>query len=153
VIDKKSGLMFGIKSDQVAVANPSPSLAPSNNVVNSSPSLAPSNNAGNPNPAPAPSIVVPLVVNNPVALITSVDAGNATWNPSNPSLDFFNATVVITGNNFLPDAVAWYTSPCDNSGIRSALSTTRNSSTEIVATIRISCAGNYSIAVANPQPG
>jgi hypothetical protein len=33
------------------------------------------------------------------------------------------------------------------------LSTTRNSSTQIVATILVNCAGDYSIAVANPQPG
>jgi hypothetical protein len=112
---------------QVAVVNPDPSLAPSN--------------------------AVPLFVNNPIATISSVDAGHITWNPNSPPLDFFNATVVITGNNFSPDAVAWYTPPCDNLGIRRALTTTRNSSTQIVATILVSCAGNYSIAVANPQPG
>jgi len=107
----------------------------------------------NPNPSLAPSNAVPLFVNNPIAVITSVDAGHITWNPNSPPLDFFNAQVVITGNNFSPDAVAWYTPPCDNLGIRRALSTTRNSSTQVVATILVSCAGNYSIAVANPQPG
>jgi hypothetical protein len=165
VIENKSGPVLGIKSDQVAAVNPSPSLAAPNNVTSPSPGPVPSGNLANPNPSPspsnnvatpstssAPSIVVPLAVNNPVALITSADAGNITWNPGNTP-DFFDATVVITGNNFLPDAVVWYTPPCDKSGIRSALSTTRNSSTEIVATIRVSCSGNYSIAVANPQAG
>jgi hypothetical protein len=107
----------------------------------------------NPNPSLAPSNAVPLFVNNPIATITSVDAGRITWNPNSPPLDFFTATVVITGNNFSPDAVAWYTPPCDNLGIRRALTTTRNSQTQIAATILVSCAGNYSIAVANPQPG
>jgi hypothetical protein len=107
----------------------------------------------NPNPSLAPSNSVPLFVNNPIATISAVDAGHISWNPNSPPLDFFNAQVVISGNNFSPGAVAWYTPPCDNLGIRRALSTTRNSSTQIVATILVSCAGNYSIAVANPQPG
>jgi len=112
---------------QVAVVNPQPNLAPSNSV--------------------------PLFVNNPIATISSVNAGGITWNPNSPPLDFFNATVVISGSNFSPGAIAWYTPPCDNLGIRRALTTQRNSSTQIVATILVSCAGNYSISVANPQPG
>src|SRR5215467_1868007 len=87
----------------------------------------------NPNPSLAPSNAVPLFVNNPIAVITAVDAGHISWNPNSPPLDFFNATVVITGNNFAPGAVAWYTPPCDKLGIRRALSTTRNSSTQMVA--------------------
>jgi hypothetical protein len=96
---------------------------------------------------------VPLFANNPIATISLVDAGHISWNPDSSPLDSFNAQVVITGDNFSPGAVAWYTPPCDNLGIRRALSTTRNSSTQIAATILVSCAGTYSIAVANPQPG
>jgi len=112
---------------QVAVVNPQPNLAASN--------------------------AVPLFVNNPVAVITTADAGNVKWNPNSPPFDFFNAQVVLTGTNFSPAAVAWYNPPCDNLGLRKALSTVRNSSTQLVATILVRCAGNYSISVANPQPG
>ena len=112
---------------QVAVVNPTPNLAPSN--------------------------AVPLFVNNPVAVITSADAGNIKWNPKSPPSDFFNVQVVLTGTDFSPAAVAWFNPPCDNLGLRKALSTVRNSSTQIVATILVRCAGAYSISVANPQPG
>src|SRR5262249_51512770 len=66
---------------------------------------------------------------------------------------FINQPVVVTGTNFSPNAVAWYSSPCDQLGVRQALSTMRNSDTQIIATIVIRCAGDYSIQVANPQPG
>jgi Family of unknown function (DUF5719) len=112
---------------QVAVVNPQPNLAPSN--------------------------AMPLFVNNPVPVITSVDAGNVAWNPNSPPFDFFNQPVVITGTGFSPEAAAWFNLPCDNLGLRKALSTVRNSSTQVVATIPIRCAGKYTVAVANPQPG
>ena len=112
---------------QVAVANPQPNLAASN--------------------------AAPLFVNNPVPVIMSIDAGNVSWNPNSPPNDFFNQQVVITGQDFSPAAVAWVNLPCDNLGLRKALSTMRNSSTQIIATIPIRCAGTYSIAVGNPQPG
>jgi hypothetical protein len=112
---------------QVAVANPQPNLAPSN--------------------------VAALFVTNPVPVISSVDAGNVTWNPNTPANASFNQQVVITGANFSSNAVAWVNPPCDNLGFRKALSTVRNSSTQIVATIPIRCAGTYSLEVENPQPG
>ena len=107
----------------------------------------------NPNPSLAPSNVVPLFVNNPVPVITSVDAGGVSWNPNSPPFDFISQPVVITGTGFSPEATAWFNLPCDNLGLRKALSTARNSSTQVVATIPIRCAGNYTIQVANPQPG
>src|SRR5207244_1622017 len=107
----------------------------------------------NPQPNLAASNAAPLFVNSPIAVITSVDAGNVTFNPNSPPNDFFTHQVVITGTNFSPDAVAWFNPPCDTLGLRKALATVRNSSTQIVATIPIRCAGKYSIAVANPQPG
>jgi hypothetical protein len=107
----------------------------------------------NPTPNLAPSTAAPLFVTNPVAVITSVNGGNVSWNPNSPPNDFFNQPVVITGTNFSPDAVAWVSLPCDTLGLRKALTTNRTSATQIVATIPIRCAGNYSISVANPQPG
>ncbi len=112
---------------QVAVVNPQPSLAASNAAT--------------------------LFVNNPVPVITSLDAGNVTFNPNSPPNDFFNQQVVITGTNFSPDAIVWFNPPCDTLGLRRAFATVRNSSTQIVGTIPIRCAGKYSIGVANPQPG
>jgi hypothetical protein len=112
---------------QVAVTNPDPSLAASN--------------------------AQPLFVNNPIAVITALNAGGVTWNPNSPPNDFFIQPVVVTGKNFSPSAVAWVSLPCDNLGLRQALSTVRNSAEQIIANIPIRCAGNYSIAIANPQPG
>src|SRR5262249_16187332 len=43
--------------------------------------------------------------------------------------------------------------PCDSLGYRKALTTVRNSSTQIVATIPIRCAGTYLLEIENPQPG
>jgi hypothetical protein len=107
----------------------------------------------NPTPNLAPSNAAPLFVNNPVAVISAVNGGGVTWNPNSPPNDFFIQPVVVTGTNFSPTAVAWFTPPCDTLGIRQALSTTRNSAEQIIANIPIRCAGNYSIAIANPQPG
>ena len=107
----------------------------------------------NPTPNVAPSNAAALFVNNPVAVITSLNGGNVSWNPNSPPNDFFNQPIIVTGTNFSPDAVAWVSLPCDTLGLRKALTTTRNSPTQLVATIPIRCAGNYSIAVANPQPG
>jgi hypothetical protein len=107
----------------------------------------------NPSPSLAPSNAAPLFITNPAATITAVSAGNVSWNPNSPPFTFFNQPVVITGTNFSPNAVVWYNSPCDTLGLRQALSTVRNSDTQIIGTIVIQCAGNYSIQVANPQPG
>jgi hypothetical protein len=107
----------------------------------------------NPTPNIAASNAAPLSVTNPVATITSVNAGGVTWNPNSPPSDFINQPVTVTGTNFSPNAVGWFNSPCDNLGLRQALSTTRNSAEQIVVNILIHCAGNYSIQIANPQPG
>jgi hypothetical protein len=107
----------------------------------------------NPQPNLAPSNAAPLFVMNPTPVVTSVDAGHVTWNPNSPTNDFFNQPVVITGVNFSPNGVAWVNIPCDTLGFRKALSTVRNSSTQIIATIPIRCAGAYSLEVENPQPG
>lgn len=112
---------------QIAVANPTPNLASSN--------------------------AQPLFVNNPVATITSVNGGGVSWNPNSPPNDFFIQSIVITGQNFSPNAVAWVNLPCDKLGLRQALSTVRNSAEQVIANIPIRCAGTYSLAVANPQPG
>ena len=107
----------------------------------------------NPSPNLAPSNAQPLFVNNPVAVITSVNGGGVTWNPNSAPNDFFIHSVVITGQNFSPNAVAWVNLPCDKLGLRQALSTVRNSAQQVIANIPIRCAGTYSLAVANPQPG
>ena len=107
----------------------------------------------NPQPNLAPSNVAALFVVNPVPVISSLDAGNVTWNPNTPPNATFNQPVVITGANFSLNAVAWVNLPCDNLGFRKALSTVRNNSTQIIATIPIRCAGTYSLEVENPQPG
>ena len=112
---------------QVAVMNPQPNLAASNAAA--------------------------LFVNNPIPVITAIDAGSVAFNPNSPPNDFFNQQVVVTGRDFSPDAVAWFNPPCDSLGLRKALATVRNSSTQIVATIPIRCAGKFTISVANPQPG
>ena len=107
----------------------------------------------NPQPNLSPSNAVGLFVSNPVPVITSVDGGNVTWNPNSPPNASFNQTVVIAGTNFSPNAVAWVNPPCDSLGFRKAITTVRNSSTQIIATIAIRCAGTYSLEVENPQPG
>ncbi len=112
---------------QVSVANPQPNLAPSN--------------------------VAALFVTNPVPVISSLDAGNVSWNPNSPPNSTFNQPVVISGSNFSSNAVAWVNLPCDSLGFRKAVSTIRNSSTQIIATIPIRCAGTYQLEVENPQPG
>src|SRR5262249_7854573 len=91
-----------------------------------------------------------LFVMNPVPVIASLDTGSLVWDPQRAT---FNQAVVITGTNFSLNAVAWVSLPCDTLGFRKALSTVRSSSTQIVATIPISCAGTYSLEVENPQPG
>jgi hypothetical protein len=108
-------------------------------VTNPLPNLAPSNSSG-------------LFVVNPTPVITFLDAGKLTWNPNSPPNTFFNQPVVISGTDFSPNAVAWVNLPCDTVGLRKAISTVRNSSTQIIATIPIRCAGTYSLAVENPQP-
>ena len=112
---------------QITVANPQPNLAASN--------------------------VAALFIVNPVPIISSLEAGNVSWNPNTPPNSTFSQAVIITGANFSPNAVTWVNLPCDNLGFRKALSTVRNSSGQIVATIPIRCAGAYSIEVENPQPG
>jgi len=107
----------------------------------------------NPQPNLSPSNAVGLFVSNPVPAITSVDGGNVTWNPNTPPNASFNQPVVIAGTNFSPNAVAWVNPPCDSLGFRKAISTVRNSSTQIIATIPIRCSGTYSLEVENPQPG
>jgi hypothetical protein len=107
----------------------------------------------NPQPNLAPSNAIPLFVTNPIPVITAIDGGSVAWNPNSPLNDFFNQPVVVTGTNFSPNAVAWVNLPCDSLGFRKAASTIRNSSTQIVATVPIRCAGTYSIEVQNPQPG
>jgi hypothetical protein len=107
----------------------------------------------NPQPNLSPSNAVGLFVSNPVPVITSVDGGNVTWNPNSPPNASFNQSVVIAGTNFSLNAVAWVNPPCDTLGFRKAITTVRNSSTQIIATIAIRCAGTYSLEVENPQPG
>src|SRR5262249_9608964 len=107
----------------------------------------------NPQPNLAPSNVAPIFVVNPVAVVTSLNAGGVTWNPNSPPNSAFNQQVVITGVDFAPNAVAWVNPPCDNLGLRKAISTVRNSSTQIIATISIRCAGSYQLQIENPQPG
>jgi hypothetical protein len=107
----------------------------------------------NPTPNVAASNGAALSVTNPIATITSLNGGGVTWNPNSPPSDFINQPVVVTGTNFSPNAIAWFNSPCDTLGLRQALSTTRNSAEQIVANILIRCAGNYTIQIANPQPG
>jgi len=94
-----------------------------------------------------------VTVTDPAPVITSIDGGNVTWNPNSPPNAAFNQPVVINGTNFAPNAVAWVNPPCDSLGLRKALSTVRNSSTQVIATIPIRCAGTYSLQVENPQPG
>jgi hypothetical protein len=112
---------------QIAVTNPLPNLAPSNAAT--------------------------LSVVNPVPVITGLDAGNVSFNPNTAPNTFFNQAVVLAGNNFAPGATVWYNPSCDSLGYRKALTTVRNSSTQIVATIPIQCAGTFGIEVQNPQPG
>jgi len=112
---------------QIAVTNPLPNLAPSNAAT--------------------------LSVINPVPVITGLDAGNVSFNPNTAPNTFFNQAVVVSGNNFAPGSTVWFNPPCDSLGYRKALSTVRNSSTQIVATIPIQCAGNFGVEVQNPQPG
>jgi hypothetical protein len=107
----------------------------------------------NPQPNLAPSNAAAFFVTNPSPVVTAIDAGHVRWNPNTPANDFFNQQVVITGSNFAPNAVVWVNLPCDNLGFRKALSTVRNSSTQIIATIPIRCAGTYSLEIENPQPG
>jgi hypothetical protein len=107
----------------------------------------------NPQPNLAPSNIAALFVTNPVPVISSIDAGNVTWNPNTPPNATFNQQVVITGTNFALNAVAWVNPPCDNLGYRKASSTVRNSSSQIIAIIPIRCAGIYALEVENPQPG
>jgi hypothetical protein len=112
---------------QIAVQNPLPNLAPSNAQA--------------------------LFVQNPAPVITSLDAGNVSFNPNSPPNTFFNQPVVITGTNFAANAQGWVNIPCDTLGLRKTLTTVRNSSTQVVVTIPIRCAGAYKIQVENPQPG
>jgi hypothetical protein len=97
--------------------------------------------------------VAAVFVTNPVPVISSIDAGGVQWNPNTPINATFNQAVVITGINFSPNAVAWVNLPCDSIGYRKALTTVRNSSTQVIATIPIRCAGTYTVEVENPQPG
>jgi hypothetical protein len=107
----------------------------------------------NPQPNLAPSNAAALFVVNPVPVITSIDAGNVGFNPNTPPNASFTQPIVIAGTNFSPNAVAWFNPPCDSLGFRKALSTVRNSSTQVVAMVPIRCAGTYMIEVENPQPG
>src|SRR5262249_45120658 len=91
-----------------------------------------------------------LFVMNPVPVIASLDTGSLVWDPQRAT---FNQAVVITCLNFSLNAVAWLFPYTTLFRSRKALSTARNSSTQIVATIPISCAGTYSLEVENPQPG
>src|ERR1051326_1427623 len=107
----------------------------------------------NPTPNLAPSNAAALSVVNPVPVITSLDAGGVAFNPNTAPNTFINQAIAITGTNFAPGAIAWFNPPCDTLGVRRALTTVRNSSTQVVATIPIRCAGTYTIQVQNPQPG
>src|SRR5262249_1172603 len=107
----------------------------------------------NPQPNLTASNAAALFVANPVPVITSIDGGNVTWNPNTPPNATFNQPVAIPAKDFSRNAVARVTPPCDSLGFRKAISTVRNSSTQIIATIPIRCAGTYSLEVENPQPG
>lgn len=105
---------------------------------------------------PTPSLVsnaVPLLVTNPVPTITNLQtSGTVSYNSSIPNNIVF-LPVLINGSNFSASAQVWFNPPCDNFGYRQATSVTRNSDTQLVATIALQCAGNYQIYVVNSQPG
>jgi hypothetical protein len=106
----------------------------------------------NPAPALGTSDAIPLFVSNPVPVITSVRAGPVTYQPSQPGETLW-LNVVINGTEFSADSVAWVSLPCDTLGFRRAQTTQRTSSTQVIATIPIRCAGTYSLQIRTPQPG
>jgi hypothetical protein len=105
----------------------------------------------NPPPTLAPSDALPLFVSNPVPVISGLNTGPISYNPNSGETILF--PVIINGSNFSADSVAWVNPPCDTLGFRRAQATTRNSSTQITATIPIRCVGGYQIQVRSPQPG
>jgi len=106
----------------------------------------------NPAPTLVSSDVLPLFVSNPLPVIISINAGPIAYNNANPGETIF-LPLIINGADFSPDSVAWVNPSCDTNGFRKAQITTRISSTQIVATIPIRCAGAYGIQVRTPQPG
>jgi hypothetical protein len=106
----------------------------------------------NPRPALIPSDSLPLFVSNPIPVAGSVNAGPISYNTSLNGETIWLG-VIINGANFSTDSTAWVSLPCDENGFRRAQTTTRISSTQIVATVPIRCAGAYALEVRTPQPG
>jgi hypothetical protein len=160
--DVKPALQSGLRTivEEAGTAAPSaindssmqaPALTLTPRSVAATPAALQNTVASSQQPNLASSNVQPLLfVNNPVAAISSLNAGGATWNPNAPKE--FTQPVVIAGINFMPNSTAWVSLPCDNLGLRQVTSTV-NSAGQIVANIPVRCAGDYSIAIANPEPG
>jgi len=82
-----------------------------------------------------------------------VNGGGITWGANGGNSVPFTQPVVIAGTNLPANATAYVNAPCENLGVRQALSTVWKNSGEIVANITIGCSGTYSIILVDPQSG
>jgi hypothetical protein len=85
--------------------------------------------------------------------ITSIDATQVGFDASATGGAAVDQPVVITGNNFSPNAQVWVNLACDDLGFRKASSSIANSSTQVSATVPVACAGTYQVEVQNPELG
>ena len=112
----------------------------------------------NPDPTLADSFAVPFTLNTPLPVLTSI-TGTATFGSRSGEVQ--NVPLLLNGENFSPDSVAWAMAPCDtdladdkdDANTFKALSTTRLTDRIMLINLRVACPGPYSVQVRSPQPG
>ncbi len=98
----------------------------------------------NPAPSPGSSSTLPLLVNNVVPILTSIDAASLQFDPAHPS----PVSVTLRGDNFGPNSIYELIPPC-----AAIYAANRISSQAAVLNISLQCAGTYQTRVRTPQPG
>lgn len=112
----------------------------------------------NPEPTLADSFGVAFTLTTPAPVLTSVN-GTAVFGGRTGEVQ--NVPLLLNGENFSADSIAWARAPCDtdltddtdDANTFKALSTTRLTSRIMLINLRVACAGNYAVQVRSPQPG
>jgi hypothetical protein len=109
----------------------------------------------NPPPTVSQSEALPLFVSNLRPILSSIDSGPLTFDPSRPSSENkYVAPIILHGSNFASNSIYEVSDPC-NSGSASFVSigATVVSAHEAILPVTIGCAAAYDVRVRTPQPG
>ena len=106
----------------------------------------------NPDPSVAASETLPLAVNNLLPVLTSIYSGPLTFDTTRAT-ESYAAPITLTGSNFGLNSVVELSTPCAGGGAFASSGAQYISSHQVIATVTISCPGDYLLRVHTPQPG